>query len=61
MLTVKEHKQEIEGLVGVIQQKDTEITDLRSRLDDMQESLKHLLNDLRKSKIDLILTSNVYS
>jgi len=61
MLTVKEHKQEIEGLVGVIQQKDTEITDLRSRLDDMQESLKHLLNDLRKSKINLALTSNVYS
>jgi len=50
MLTVKEHKQEIEGLVGVIQQKDTEITDLRSRLDDMQESLKHLLNDLRKTE-----------
>ena len=62
MMTKEEHDQEMTGLVQVIHKKDEEIYELQSQIGNMQDSLKHLLEDLHKSKLSHYHNSNpIYS
>lgn len=53
MRAQEEHNKQIEGLKEVIGQKDQEINSLKEQVLSMQESVKHLMDDLNKSKIIL--------
>jgi hypothetical protein len=46
MIPVKDHEQKVEGLQGELQRKDDEINRLKQRIEDMDVSLRCLMDDL---------------
>lgn len=50
MIPEDQHQQELQGLQGVIQQKDNEIEYLQKQVQGMSASLQSLMDDFRKSK-----------
>jgi chromosome segregation ATPase len=51
MIPVRDHETKVEGLQGELLRKEDEIVGLKRRLEDMDTSLKCLMEELQKTEV----------
>ena len=51
MIPVRDHEERVEGLQGELQRKEEEISALRSRIENMDASLRSLMQDLQRTEV----------